>query len=72
MVGALLLLNYYIYVIVLQVLPNLTTKKRGRVDDLQRKLAEHESSRLQQLSNDLTSANIPKHLDIKVWPMTWH
>lgn len=50
-----------------QVIPNLTTTKKNRVVDLQRKLAEHESSKLQQQqSNDLSSLNIPKHLDIKV------
>ncbi|XP_071119989.1 vacuolar protein sorting-associated protein 18 homolog [Mytilus edulis] len=49
-----------------EVIPNLTTTKKNRVVDLQRKLAEHESSKLQQQqSNDLSSLNIPKHLDIK-------
>ncbi|CAC5391949.1 VPS18 [Mytilus coruscus] len=47
-----------------EVIPNLTTTKKNRVVDLQRKLAEHESSKLQQ-SNDLSSLNIPQHLDIK-------
>lgn len=48
-----------------EVLPNLTAKKRSRVEELQRKMAEHENTKSQQITNELSSTNIPKHLDVK-------
>lgn len=48
-----------------EVLPNLTNKKKNRVEELQRKLAENENTRMQQMSTEISSTNILKHLDIK-------
>ena len=50
----------------MKVLPNLTNKKKHRVEELQRKLAENENTRMQQMSTEISSTNILKHLDIKV------
>lgn len=47
-----------------EVLPNLTTKKRARVEDLQRKLAERDDSRSLSIKSDANTGDL-KQLDYK-------